>query len=40
MKLLYANVVFYHVESSLENKILNNVKINEIEMETGSFYKN
>ena len=28
--LLYAGVVFYHIESFSENKILNNVKINEI----------
>ena len=30
IKLLYANVVFYHIESFSSNKILNNVKINEI----------
>ena len=29
-KLLYANVVLYHIKSFLTNKILNNVKINEI----------
>ena len=27
---IYANVVFYHIESFSANKILNNVKINEI----------
>ena len=26
----YANAVFYHIESFSANKILNNVKINEI----------
>ena len=30
IKLLYANVVFYHIESFSVNKILNNIKINEI----------
>ena len=30
IKLLYASVVFYHIESFSANKILNNVKINEI----------
>ena len=30
LKLLYANDVFYHIESFSANKILNNVKINEI----------
>ena len=30
IKLLYVNVVFHHIESISANKILNNVKINEI----------
>ena len=30
MKLLYANIVLYHIESFSANKILNSVKINEI----------
>ena len=29
-KQLYANVVFYHIESFSANKIINNVKIDEI----------
>ena len=31
IKLLYANVVFYHIESFSANRILNNVKINDIQ---------
>ena len=30
IQLLHANVVFYHIEPFSANKILNNVKINEI----------
>ena len=30
IKLLYANVVFYHIESFSANALLNNVKINEV----------